>query len=356
MNITFLLPKYPWKPVGGFRVVYEYANHLTMRGHKITIIHPRRLRKKMPPLGTLVRDFFLVPKVKWQYIDPRINLAYTPNLDEKYIPDGDIIFATAWQTAEYVLAYKKSKGDKFYLIQHYETMYGPKDKIDLTWLAPLKKVVIAKWLYEKGLELGVSPNEMVHIPNGLDLQKFKLINSIESRPLRVAMLYHKAEFKGSLDGIKALQIIKEKFPHLKAVLFGTPPRPPILPKWIEYYQKPSQDRLVADIYNGSSIYLSPSWTEGWGLPSAEAMACGCAVVSADNGGIRDFGVPGKTVLLAPVKSPQILAEQVITLIKDEQLRISIAKAGHENIQKFTWDKATDKLESFIVNSINSTVT
>lgn len=345
MNITFLLPMYPWKPVGGFRVVYEYANHLTNRGHKVTIIHPRR------PLRRSIRDYLFIPKIRWQYIDPRVNMAYKPSLDEKYIPDGDIIFATAWQTAEYILGYNKSKGEKLYLIQHYETMFGPKDRVDSTWTFPFKKVVIAEWLYEKGLELGVPSDEMIHIPNGLELQNYRLIYNIESRPLRVSMLYHNAEFKGASDGLKVLQLLKESFPHIKAVLFGTPPRPSFLPKWIEYYQNPSQDKLVTDIYNGSSIYLSPSWIEGWGLPSAEAMACGCAVVSADNGGIRDFGINGKTVLLAPVNNPKSLAEQVEKLIKDDQLRISIAKAGHENIKKFTWDNATDKLESFLSSFI-----
>src|SRR5579885_3571237 len=43
MRITFLMPCYCWVPSGGFRVVYEYANQLVARGHRVTVIHPRRL-------------------------------------------------------------------------------------------------------------------------------------------------------------------------------------------------------------------------------------------------------------------------------------------------------------------------
>ena len=47
------------------------------------------------------------------------------------------------------------------------------------------------------------------------------------------------------------------------------------------------------------IYLCPSWDEGLGMPSMEAMACGSALVTYDNGGSRDYAHDGETALVAP---------------------------------------------------------
>ncbi|QGP92670.1 D-inositol-3-phosphate glycosyltransferase [Neomoorella glycerini] len=358
MRITFILPGYPWRPVGGYRVVYEYANHLVAKGHDVTVVHPRKMRQTPRPVGLYQvfrtaakrgRDFLLRPKLEWQWLDPRVKMVYVREPIAQYVPDGDVVFATAWQTAEYVAKYPLSKGRKFYLIQAYEIWGGPKAQVDATWRFPMKKVVIAKWLFEKGLELGVPAEEMRHIPNGIDLKKFHITTDITNRPRRVSMLYSNTEWKGSVDGIRALEVVKKEFPELRTVFFGTPSRPASLPDWIEYYKNPPQETLVEEIYNGSSIFLCPSWTEGWGLPGAEAMACGCALVSTDTGGVHDYAIHNETALLSPPRDPQALAENLCRLLNDDILRVRLAEAGCANIQYFTWDRATEALLEFITS-------
>jgi hypothetical protein len=112
-----------------------------------------------------LRNLILKPKVYWQQIDKRVKMLYVPEPTTRYVPDADAVFATWWATAELVLEYPPNKGGKFYLIQHYEVWGGPKERVYNTWRMPLYKVVIAKWLYEKGLEIGVPAIEMTHIPN-----------------------------------------------------------------------------------------------------------------------------------------------------------------------------------------------
>ncbi|MBT9142996.1 MAG: Phosphatidyl-myo-inositol mannosyltransferase [Dehalococcoidia bacterium] len=361
MKITFILPGYSRRPVGGFRVVYEYANHLVARGHKVAVVHPRRLSNWNPPPPNLyhwlrrkaghLRNIILRPKVGWQPIDHRVQMLYVPEPTARYVPNADIVFATAWQTGEIVVEYSAEKGRKFYLIQHYEVWGGPKERVDATWRAPFKKIVIARWLYEKGLELGVSASEMVHIPNGINHAFFRLLEPIEKRLLRVAMMYSSVDWKGGADGVKAIELAKHKFPRLKAVLFGVEPRPRWLPSWIEYVQNPPQQVLVEQIYNRSILYLCPSWTEGWGLPPAEAMACGCAVVSTDNDGIRDFAEQEKTALLSPPRDPEALGKNLLRLLENDNLRIQLAKAGHERIKEFTWERSTNLLEQFLLQHV-----
>ena len=187
-------------------------------------------------------------------------------------------------TSELFQDYPPGKGVKFYLIQHYETYCGPKERVDATWRAPLHKVVIAQWLFETGRGLGCE--HMQYVPNGIDHEKYRLLNPISNRAKRVAMLFNTADWKGSPDGLWALGAVKSQHPDLQAALFGTPQRSESIPDWIEYYQNPPQRELVSSIYNETSVFVCSSWSEGFGLPPAEAMACGCAVASTDCGGVR----------------------------------------------------------------------
>lgn len=361
MRITFVLPGYPWKPVGGFRVVYEYANYLTMRGHGVSVVHARWLGNLSPPSwqtpyrrlrweGWALRNRLITPEVRWQPIDPRVQLIYVPELTSRYLPDADAIFATAWQTAEYVNDYPSSKGEKFYLIQSFETWSGSKARVDATWKMPLHKVVIAGWLYDLGTQMGC--RDMVKIPNALDHSRFKLSTPVPDRRKRVSMMFSHQELKGSADGLTALRIAKSECPDLEAVFFGVSPRPRSLPAWIEYRQNPSQRELIENIYNSSCIFVCPSWTEGFALPPAEAMACGCAVASTDCGGVREFSEHGATALFSAPKDPEVLARNILRLLEDDDLRTRIALEGHKRIQAFTWERSTDLLEEFIQVRVN----
>lgn len=362
MRVSFLTSGYMWVPSGGRRILYEYANRLVSRGHEVSVIHPRRLihsysgarlsgyraiRKKMVDLYSL----FQTPSISWHAMNPRVNLLFVPDSDARHVPDADAIFASSWDTVEPLLGYPASKGEKCYLIQGYETFMGPKDLVDATWRAPLQKVVIAKWLIEKGKELGCE--DLTYIPNAIDHNQFRLLRPIEGRSPRVAMLASPAPFKGTADGIAALNIVKQKYPGLRAVLFGTKPRLGSISGWIEYHRNPPQEFLVENIYNGSSIFLAPSWTEGSPLPPAEAACCGCALVATDIGGFREYIQPGVTGLLSPAKKPVGLAENLDRLLTSDQYRLTLANAARDAVHRIHWESSTDLLESFVTRVVQS---
>lgn len=354
MRITFITLGYSSKPVGGLKVIYEYANQLVARGHEVTIVHPLRVTNLSPHPRltklytwlqrrlTRTQDSVFTVEVDWYPVDRRVRMLDVPEPSASYIPDGDAIFY-------YGENYPPEKGTQFIFLQGYGVF--PKTWEKAAFRAPAWKIVIARWLYEQALSLGASPDEMIYIPNGIDHAKYRILHPIESRPPRIAMLYHPAPLKGAREGIKALEMARREFSTLQAVLFGVFPRPKRLPDWIEYHCDPPQEELVGSIYNGSSIYVCPSWTEGWHLPPAEAMACGCAVVSTDIGGVRDYAEHDVTALLSPPKDPSAMAKNLGRLLKDDDLRKRVAVAGHECIQEFTWEQSTDLLEQFIMDKI-----
>lgn len=360
LRITFVLPLWSRKPGGGSRVVYEYANGLAERGHAVTVVHAavlepwqyrRRLNYRREP-KVLARGLLDIAGGRpggppWHRLHPGVDVRYVPNLAARHVPDADVVVATAWRTAESVARYPDSKGRKHYLIQHYETWDAPARRVDATWRAPLRKIVIAEWLEDVGRRLGSV--DVVRIANGIDHERFTVVRPVAGRAPRVAMLWSGAPVKGGAAGIAALDEARRSLPDLAAVLFGTGPRPRDLPGWIDYRHNPSQDELVGHIYNGSSIYLCPSLSEGWHLPPAEAMACGCAVVSTDIGGVRDYAIPGETALLAPPGDRGALASRVIDLCRDDALRVRLAEAGNRLIRTFTWDRAVERFEEVVAD-------
>ena len=225
MKIAFLMPSYTWTPSGGFRMVYEHANRLAEAGHEVTVVHPR---KRVPPtpeklnwrarlrnLRRWVRESYTVPKIEWHRIHPKVRLAFVPTSQPTFIPDGDIVFATSWHTVPSVLNCPENKGVKCYFIQSYEIWQGPRDVVDATWRAPLRKVAISRSLVEVGKGLGCP--DITYIPNGIDLEHYRLGRAIEGRERVVAMMCSPSPLKGSSDGVQAMEIARRRFPEVKFI-------------------------------------------------------------------------------------------------------------------------------------------
>jgi L-malate glycosyltransferase len=350
------MPRYPWGPSGGYKVVYEYANRLVSRGHEVTVVHPRRLKYAMLPgrltlrnrirrVKTSLTELTAKPSTNWYAIDGRVQLKFVANSSPEFIPDGDAVFATSWQTVQSVLRYAPKSGSKFYLVQGYEIWDGHDELVNATWRLSLHKVVVSKWLLDLGKKLGA--HDVEYIPNAIDGRVYRLLKPIETRPLQVAMAFSALSIKGAADGIKALAIARSEFPEMKVVLFGKDRLPTWVPGWMKYYRDPPQGVIVNEIYNGSRVFLSSSWAEGFALPPAEAASCGCAIVATDSGGIRDYVENGLTGLLSPPRSPGLLAANLCLLLGDKNLSEKLAEAGRRSVQGFSWERSADLLEALI---------
>lgn len=358
-SVGFLLPGRGTVPVGGFKVVYEYANGLAQRGWSVKIVHPHTLS---PEETNQVRTSFLqrgrqwlsysrlkatrsYRPDKWFAIRPGVELFYTKTPHACFMPHSDVWIATFWSTAPWVV---KCAGTHIYLIQHLETWAGPEAEVMATWKLPLRKVVISQWLAQVAVSMGENAQ---YIPNGLNFDTFGVDVLPEVRdPHTVAMLYHTSAWKGSSDGIRALCQAKVRVPELKALVFGVYPRPNDLPAWIEYYQDPPQQRL-REIYNRAAIFVSPSWTEGWPLPPGEALQCGAALVATDIGGHREYAWHEETALLSPAKDANALAANLVRLLDDQPTRLRLAHQGQKLVRQFTWARAVTSFESVLEDAL-----
>lgn len=353
MELTFVLPGYSRNPIGGYKIVFEYANRFAALGHKVNIVfdcyHGAKSHHYLPSFVKRICYSYLIWYYpKWFRLDGHIQkISAFTGINDCEIPDGDVIFATAVDTAEPVSKLSKSKGKKIYLIQDFETWGGwTTDTVKETYRLGMKNIVIAKWLEKIVHDSGA---DCILIPNGIDFDVFNIdIPIISRKGHTVSMLYHEQVHKGSVYGIAALKKLKERYPDLQATLFGVPKRPDNLPAWIYYIQNATQSQL-RKVYNQSKIYLCPSLKEGFGLTGAEAMACGCAYVASDYGGVHEYATAGRNVLLSPPKDVDGLVEHIAFLFDNDGERIKMAEQGYRDIKIFDWNRSVDKFEILFKN-------
>ncbi len=104
------------------------------------------------------------------------------------------------------------------------------------------------------------------------------------------------------------------------------------------------DRDVAELMNGASAFVFPSLAEGFGMPTIEAMACGCPVVTTPGFAIREVVDNGALVVDDPLDAPAV-AKALHDVICNEELRSSLVKRGLARVPAFSWKKSAERLLS-----------
>jgi glycosyltransferase involved in cell wall biosynthesis len=337
VKITFLCPHI--RIAGGVRAILTYADRLAAAGHDVKVVVPARSRGRAfwRSLRGVGPDWMPGFRARIVWVDQ-----WRPSA----LPDGDAIVATAWQSAPAVAAAPARCGRRFYLVQHYESLYhGEPERVDATYRLPLRKIVISTWLRDIMRERFDSDAEILITP--VDPALFHAVPvSVHSPRPRVLMLHHEYAWKGTADGFEAVARVRDRVPGLHLVGFGVKP-PRAAAAYDEFHANPPQADL-ATLYSGCEIYLCPSWDEGLGMPPMEAMACGAALVTYDNGGCRDYARDGETALVARRRDVGDLAAKLERLVADPALRARLAVAGSTFVrERFEWGRAVQRMEDVL---------
>ena len=105
----------------------------------------------------------------------------------------------------------------------------------------------------------------------------------------------------------------------------------------------SIEELVRE-YNRAELLVSPSLYEGFGLPAAEAQACGTPVVATSVGAFPDIVEDGETGKIVPPGEAEPLAHAIRTLLDDDTLRDSMGEAGERRIRdRFGWRRTAEQM-------------
>jgi len=198
VKITFLCPHL--RIAGGVRAILTYADLLTADGHHVTVVVPAKGRGRAFWRSVTGAGPDWIPGF-------RARVVWVDRWRADALPDGNVILATAWQSATAVAEAPARCGRKFYFVQHYESLYhGQGETVDATYRLPLKKIVISTWLRDIMRERFASEAAILVTPVDPMLFHAVSVTIATSRP-RVLMLHHDYAWKGTAEGFGFLPVL-----------------------------------------------------------------------------------------------------------------------------------------------------
>lgn len=213
-----------------------------------------------------------------------------------------------------------------------------------------RAIAISTHARELMQDMGVSPEKIIYIPNGVDLKRFQRRVNADFRghlqlPDDSMVLLSVGREHPSKDfgtGIHAFSHVAEQFPKLHYVILGRGVR-----KWQSAVDKEglnrrvvlsdglSGDHLVA-AYQQSDIFFSPSIYETMPLVVLEALACGMPMLVTNVSGSKDIVSTGRNGIVVEPGDAMGMASAIQRLASDAQLRKTLGQENRTLAPLYSW--------------------
>jgi glycosyltransferase involved in cell wall biosynthesis len=331
---------------------------MAVRGHAVRILVPDFAATPQTPLHAGVTLRVVRTGPSW-LPSPARKLIHLARLAVLSTAGADICLANYFTTAYVALASKWLRGDRTalaYNVRGYEPMsHGlladaslPSRVVraGLAWLSyrlPLVKIVTTAWLRDQTGD----PTAFV-VGHGIDLTVFQ---PPASRPKRdrvvVGTIGRFGEAKGYPDFQRALDLVPADLPI--EVQIAAPDAVSVPDRFPSSVSHPRPESEMAEFYGACDLFIFSSRGEGFGLPALEAMACECAVITTDSGGVRQFAQPDQNCLMTSPNDPPALARAIEALVSDPARREKLAEAGRETAAAYDQADVLDRFCRFLVD-------
>jgi len=324
---------------GGQLNIFRTIHYLEQWGHENRVYAIARNTPAGAAAQRLLRDFYFPIKAPIEIFDGKV-------------ADSDALVATEWTTAYVARALSNTAG-KFYFVQDLEDRFYADGS-----LAEFARETY-RWHYH-GLTLGYWIAEVLQdefdmpcSPFGFSFDRgiYSSDRQESARRQNRVLFYARpaSERRGFELGILALSLVAKQRPDVEFVLVGFRPRsmripfhgvfPGVLP--------PSE---LAKLYRSCEVALVLSHTNLSMLP-LELMACGCAVVS-NRGRNVEWLLTDEIAQLANA-TPESLAEAILRILNNEELRSRKVAAGLAFAQRTDWVSETRLVEKGIFQGLKT---
>ena len=197
---------------------------------------------------------------------------------------------------------------------------------------------------------GEDPSRLVLITNGIRVETFASPDRARSQHLReawdiasdravIGTVSRFREQKGHRYLLEAMPSILDAMPGVQALLVGDGPLYAETKRMCEAMGLADAVTFtgiraeVPEILALLDLFVLPSLWEGLPIALLEAMAAGKAVVATRVGGVPEVVVNGVTGLLVPPRDPGALADAVVRLLRDPELRRRMGEGGQERVRE-----------------------
>jgi len=186
-------------------------------------------------------------------------------------------------------------------------------------------------------EFGCDAAKIIVTPNGID-DRFRASAPNPAPSQYFLYVGNDKPHKNVGRLVEGLAAVKAQRPEISLVLAGAE---------FEQYQSREgvitpgfvSDAELAALYRGAMGVIQPSLEEGFGLPAAEAMASGVAVITSKAAALVE--ITGDAALHVDAMSAAAIADAMRRVANDEALRLDLGRRGIEKTRSMTWDRCAD---------------
>lgn len=355
-RIAILLPGPRREPVGGYKVLYQYGDHLASNGWKIDFIYltnnivcGSRFSGVKGKLKKMFFSLFFCPK--W-YLFKSKNGTHKVinNLKRNSLGVYSNVICSSVETFIYISDENIIERNKIiYFVQDYECWNTKIDKLNETLShKDINYITISDDLHKKITLAG--GNVALTLYNGINKADFYNFKKWESRPQSSFLfLYHPSKRKGCDALLQGLLKVNEYAGNIKFTCFSAYPKPKNFPEFIKYYYRPTLEQLNC-LYNNNKFFICSSEYEGFGLTPAEAAFAGEIVLTTKNGGVEQYIENGINGFIIPDKTSEGFVDIIYNMLEQEPHLAEFSRASSRSIKtKLDLESNFHNLLNFISN-------
>ena len=343
MKITFILPG--GGRSGGVKCTVKAANGLLQKGHKVRLLVNKGGRTPRERLRNLWLRTRYTCSNDWLHLFEG-SVERFSDIRKCTFENKEVVVASGWWAAKEA---RRLSQNGIIKVHHVRSMLKDADQMRAAWGENVPKIVVATYLQDV-IKRSCGQKVCAIIPDGMDAAEF-YPSVPESQRNGVGTIFGKSYHKDPETVLGVLEALKRSCPEIPQRVFSAHRKPKNIPREI-YHRLPSPEK-VREIYSRSLVWFLGSYSEGFGLPVLEAMACGCAVVSTSCGGPQDIIKNGENGFLVNVGDVEQIVNRIKMLLDDEELRLRCVKNSKETLRKFSWESSIDKLEETLSNLVKN---